>query len=59
MIKYTKVKAENHVNSKLTNVQVLEIRSIGRSLKQREIGEIYGVSQVLISNILNNISYKI
>lgn len=52
-------KAENHVNSKLTNVQVLEIRAIGRSLKQREIGEMYGVRQVLISNVLNNISYKI
>lgn len=52
-------KAENHVNSKLTNVQVLEIRAIGRSLKQREIAEMYGVSQVIISNILNNISYKI
>lgn len=52
-------KAENHVNSKLTNVQVLEIRAIGRSLKQREIAEMYGVSQVIISNILNKISYKI
>jgi hypothetical protein len=52
-------KAENHVNSKLTNAQVLEIRAIGRSLTQREIGEMYGVGQVLISNVLNNISYKI
>lgn len=52
-------KGENHVNSKLTKEQVLEIRTIGRNLKQREIAEIYGVNQVLISNVLNNISYKI
>jgi len=52
-------KGENHVNSKLTNVQILEIRAIGKNLKQREIAEIYGITQVIVSNILNNIHYKI
>jgi hypothetical protein len=51
-------KAECHVNSKLTNLQVLEIRKIGRSLKQRVIADMFGVRQVLISNVLNNISYN-
>ena len=57
MIKVSK--AENHVNAKLTNSQVLEIRTIGKNLKQREIAEIYGITQVIVSNVLNNISYKI
>ena len=52
-------KAENHVNAKLTNSQVLEIRTIGKNLKQREIAEIYGITQVNVSNVLNNIHYKI
>jgi hypothetical protein len=51
-------KAECHVNSKLTNLQVLEIRKIGRTLKQRVIADMFGVRQVLISNVLNNISYN-
>lgn len=52
-------KSENHVNAKLTNSQVLEIRTIGKNLKQREIAEIYGITQVNVSNVLNNIHYKI
>ena len=52
-------KSENHINAKLTGSQVLEIRAIGGNLKQREIAEIYGITQVNVSNILNNIHYKI
>ena len=52
-------KSENHINAKLTGSQVLEIRAIGGNLKQREIAEIYGITQVNVSNILNNIYYKI
>ena len=52
-------KGESNSNSKLTNIQALEIRKIGRSMKQREIAKIYGVSQVLISNVLNKVSYNI
>ena len=51
-------KGENHINSKLTQKQVLETREIGRSLKQREIAEIYGITQVNVSNVLNNVHYK-
>jgi predicted XRE-type DNA-binding protein len=52
-------KAENHVNAKLSNKQVLQIRLIGRNLKQKQIAEIYGITQTNVSNVLNNKYYKI
>ncbi|MGB4984876.1 MAG: NUMOD4 domain-containing protein [Erysipelotrichaceae bacterium] len=51
-------KGESHVNSKLTQQQVLEIRQIGKNLKQKEIAKIYGITQTNVSNVLNNIYYK-
>lgn len=52
-------KGENHANSKLSNKQVLEIRQIGRNLKQKQIAEIYGITQKNVSNVLNNMHYKL
>lgn len=51
-------KSENHFFSKLTNLQVLEIRKIGKSLKQKEIAKLYGITQATVSNVLNEIHYK-
>lgn len=50
-------KSGKHIASKLTNIEVSQIRVIGRNLKQREIAEIFGVSRVIISNVLNNVYY--
>ena len=46
-----------HIASKLTNIEVSQIRVIGKNLKQKEIADLFGVSQVIISNVLNNIYY--
>lgn len=47
------VKGEKHGKSKLTEKQVLEIRSIGKNEFQREIAEKYNVSRRLIRSIIN------
>jgi hypothetical protein len=50
-------KSGKHIASKLTDLEVSQIRVIGKNLRQREIAEFFGVSQVIISNVLNNIYY--
>ncbi len=45
---------ESNGRAKLTDDQVAEIRVIGRSMFQREIGKLFDVDQSLISLILNN-----
>lgn len=46
-------KGEESNWSKLTEVQVLEIRAIGKSMKQKELSDIYGVDRRTISKIIN------
>jgi hypothetical protein len=48
----------NHVNSKLNEQKVLEIRKIGRSKSLKEIADIYYVDKSLISLILRNKAWK-
>jgi len=48
----------NRVWSKLTEEQVLEIRTIGGNLNQKEIAEIYNISYTNVSNILNRKTWK-
>jgi len=51
-------KAENHPNSKLTNIQVLKARKLSRiGYSNRFLAITYGVSSTAMSNILNNKSY--
>lgn len=49
-------KGEKHTNSKLTDNEVLEIRDLYKHkiYKQRELGEMYGVSQRQVSVIVRN-----
>lgn len=49
---------EKHQNSKLTQKQADEIRSLKGSYSQRNIGKIFGVSQTVVKNIHNNKSYN-
>lgn len=42
----------NKGRTKLTETQVLEIRSIGKNMTKTKIGLIYGVTRVCISNVL-------
>jgi hypothetical protein len=51
-----KAKGENHGHSKLTNNQVLEIRSSNEY--QKDIAKKYGVTQQTISRIKNHVNYK-
>lgn len=51
-------KGDIHGGSKLTEKQVLEIRKIGKSKTQKELGDIYGVSFGTISDILRRRSWK-
>jgi len=48
----------NHVNSKLNEEKVLEIRKIGRSKSLKEIADYYSVDKSLISLILLNKAWK-
>ena len=50
------LKGEDHVRSKLTKVQVLEIRK--SNLKQIELAQLYGVHKVTICNIKKNRIWK-
>lgn len=51
------IKGEQSANAKLTDAQILEIRSL-RGISQRKIATIYGVSQSLISDIVNRKRWK-
>jgi len=53
-----KSKEPNKVWSKLTEVQVLEIRAIGGNMTQKEIGTIYNISIANISDILNHKTWR-
>lgn len=50
-------KGEKHGGSKLTEKDVLEIRAIGKTMFQREIGKIYNVNHNTIGNIINRKSW--
>lgn len=45
-------KGENHSQAKLTESQVLEIRTQAGTISQRLLGEKYGISQSVICNII-------
>lgn len=47
-------KGETHHRAKLTDAQVAEIRELARRQSQVEIAKTYGVSQWLVSQIVNN-----
>ncbi|HRG19212.1 MAG TPA: NUMOD4 motif-containing HNH endonuclease [Flavobacterium lutivivi] len=51
-------KGENHPSSKLTELQVLEIRKLKKSMTQKEIGKLFGVKYQVIGNILRNEIWK-
>ena len=49
---------EAHYLSKLTVSDVNEIRNLSGNISQKEIGKLYGVSQPVISDIINNKIWK-
>lgn len=49
---------EKHPNSKFTESQILEIRENKNNLTQRELGEIYGTCQGVISKIMLKTRWK-
>lgn len=51
-------KGENHASSKLTELQVLEIRKLKNTMTQQKIGELFGVKYQIIGNILRNENWK-
>lgn len=51
-------KGEAHGNSTLTDADVIEIRRIGKDMKARELGAIYGVNEQAIYKILSGIRWK-
>jgi DNA-directed RNA polymerase specialized sigma subunit len=53
----TSIRGENNPKQKLTEAQVLEIRAITGKL-QKEIADIYGISQFTISQIINRVTWK-
>jgi hypothetical protein len=53
----TKIKGEDNCYSKLTNMQVLEIRK-SKGIYQKELAGKYGISQSVISKIRNNKNWK-
>ena len=52
------IKGEKNVSSKLTNLQVKEIRELKGKLRQREIADKYNVCRQLISSIHRGINRK-
>lgn len=48
---------EDNASSKLTKNEVIEIRSLYGMYNQKQLGEMYGVSQKQISNIVNKKSW--
>lgn len=50
--------SEDSTRAKLTNEQVKEIRNIGSSMTQRELGKMFGVTHTTIYEILNGKIYK-
>jgi len=52
------LKGENHNMSKLTEKEVLEIRTLKGVITHKELGEKYGVSRQTISKIMNNTLWK-
>lgn len=48
---------EGHPLSKLTEEQICEIRAISH-MKQRDIADLYGITQSHVSNIKNNVRWK-
>lgn len=51
-------KGSDNPMAKLTNEQVLEIRKIGKSKTQEELGLIYGVDRRTIGKVLNRQKYN-
>ena len=51
-------KGESNGMSKLTTSEVREIRMIGKAMRQRDIGELYGISQPMVGYILNRQWWK-
>lgn len=49
---------ERHGRSKLKESQIIEIRKLKGTMKQKKIAEIYGVSEGIISLILNKKNWK-
>lgn len=57
---YRSFKGEEHVNSKLKDVDIIKIKDLWNSglFLQREIAEQMGVSQQVISKIVNGVTWK-
>lgn len=51
-------KGESSHNHKLTEKEILEIRAIGSTEKQKTIAEMYGIAQPTVSSILKRKSWK-
>lgn len=51
-------KGETHGQAKLTNIQVQEIREIGKGMTQKEIAAKYGIRQDSVSRILSGKRYS-
>jgi len=51
-------KGERNASTKLTKEQVLQIREIGYSMTQREIGKIFNISDSVVYNIRANKIWK-
>ncbi len=49
---------EKHHNSKLTEKEVLEIRNIGNTMSQKEIGRLYGINHQAVYKILKRLRWK-
>jgi hypothetical protein len=54
----TNLKGNNHPRSKLTEIQVLEIKDVGLSKTKTFLSKKYGVSRITISRIINNVNWN-
>ena len=59
LIDRNKVSGENHKNSKLTALDVKDIRALFKAMSVKRIAEVFGVSSSTISDIKNNKTWKL
>jgi hypothetical protein len=51
------IAGEKHPSSKLTHDKVAQIRSLAGTMKQADIGRIYGIKQAQVSRIVRRVSW--
>jgi len=51
-------RGEKHGLSRFTNEEIIKIKSLGKTMKQKEIAEMFNTTQPVISNIINHKRWK-